>query len=433
MSRVCVHGLGYIGLPTAATFATAGHNVVGVDTNEDVVASLRKGDIHIDEPGLQSCLTEALDAEQLELATEPVPAEYHLICVPTPIDEDEREADLSYVKAAGAALSTVLRPGDTVILESTVPPRTTTDVLGPILETSGLEIGRDVELVYCPETVLPGNVLTELRENDRIVGGAHGDSPKSAVALYDSVVTGEIRTAPNATTAEFVKLIQNTFRDTNIALANEIGKLATDYGIDGRTAIDLANSHPRVGVHEPGPGVGGHCLPIDPWFLGQDSDELDLIETAREINDGMVEYVVALLADQLDETTDVDVAVLGAAYKGNVSDTRQSPGLALAQSLRISADATPGTTVADGGRFPLQDVNVTVHDPHVDDEPTVRNSLEDTLSGADAAIVVTDHDEYENLDPERIDELLDGDVVLDTKGVLEPATWESSNLQFRRF
>ncbi|MHB9288000.1 nucleotide sugar dehydrogenase [Halobacteriales archaeon Cl-PHB] len=432
MSRVCVHGLGYIGLPTAAMFANYGHDVTGLDTDERVLDALENGDVHIDEPGLQAFVTEAFESGTLALSTEAEPAKYHVVCVPTPLKPEEREGDLSYVRAAGQAIRPHLRSGDTVILESTVPPRTTVDVLRPVLERSGLVAGSDFALVHCPETVLPGNVITELRENDRIIGGVNGVSTEAAVRLYESFVAGEIKTAPNATTAEFVKLLQNTYRDTNIALANEIAKLADDYDIDGRAAIALANHHPRVDLHQPGPGVGGHCLPIDPWFLGHGSDRLDLIATARDVNDGMTDYIVELLAEELDETTDVSVAVLGVAYKGNVGDTRESPGLSLARRLQARGDEVSGVTIADGGREALGDVTVRLHDPHVDDQTLSLSSLDDALAGADAAVVTADHDEYAALDPERVASGLAGDVVLDTKGVLDPATWEASDVRFRR-
>ncbi|MFC6993647.1 nucleotide sugar dehydrogenase [Haladaptatus sp. GCM10025707] len=299
MSSVYVHGLGYIGLPTAAMLANYGHSVAGYDIDEKIVHELNKGSINVDEPGLRAFVTEALESGNLEVTDSVGTSKYHIISVPTPFDDEAKKADLSYIEAAGKAIQPHLRPGDSVILESTVPPGTTINTLQPILERSGLSAGQDFALIHCPETVLPGNIITELRENDRIIGGVNGVSTEAAVRLYDSFVEGEIHTTADATTAEFVKLIQNTYRDTNIALANELAKLAQDYGVDSREAIQLANRHPRVEIHQPGPGVGGHCLPIDPWFLGQDSDSLELISVARKINDGMVDYIVNLVESEL--------------------------------------------------------------------------------------------------------------------------------------
>jgi len=460
MSDVCVHGLGYIGLPTAAMLANFGHSVTGYDTDPEVRTALERGDVHIDEPGLRAFVTEAFDSGNLELADEARPAKYQIVCVPTPLDKETGQADLSYVESAGESIAPHLRTGDTVILESTVPPRTTVDMLRPILEASGLTGGSDFALVHCPETVLPGNVITELRENDRIIGGVNGISAEAAIRLYDSFVEGEIITAPDATTAEFVKLAQNTYRDANIAIANEFAQLASDYDIDSRDAIALANRHPRVNIHDPGPGVGGHCLPVDPWFLGHGSEQLDLIAHAREVNERMVDHVIGLLATEL-SADDVKIAILGAAYKGNVSDTRNSPGLALAQALRevnetetrltVAGDrmstngagipasvSSDGKTESDGSErpttmapngWPFERVEVAVHDEHVEDESL--SSLDEALSGSDAVVITTDHDEYKGLSPADIEAQVES-IIIDTKGVLDAEAWEHSSLTFRR-
>ncbi|MEF8937590.1 MAG: nucleotide sugar dehydrogenase, partial [Halovenus sp.] len=268
MSSVCVHGLGYVGLPTAAMLANYGHDVFGYDANETVRAELRDAETPFDEPGLRAFLTQALESDKLEISDEVVPAKYQIICVPTPFDETEKTADLSYIKQVGRAVAPVLREGDTVILESTVPPGTTVEELQPLLEESGLVAGEDFALAHSPETVLPGNIITELRENNRIVGGVNAVSAESAVRLYDSFVNGRIRKTCDPTVAEFVKLIQNTSRDTNIALANEIARLAHDYGIDSRETIELANEHPRVDILQPGPVDAGPLGRNIPWFSG---------------------------------------------------------------------------------------------------------------------------------------------------------------------
>ena len=429
MSTVCVHGLGYIGLPTATIMANYDHEVYGYDAAPEVRSRLRDGDIHLDEPGLRAFVTQALESDQLEITDDVVAAKYHVICVPTPFESETKTADLSYVEAAGRAIVDQLRHGDTVILESTVPPGTTEEALRPILEESGLSAGDDFALVHCPETVLPGNIIAELRENNRIIGGVNGVSTESAVRLYATFVEGEIRTVPNPTMAEFVKLIQNTFRDANIALANEIAKLAADYGLDSREGIELANSHPRVDILQPGPGVGGHCLPIDPWFLGQSSSELDLIAKAREVNDGMSGYVIELLREELGELAGQRIAVLGVAYKGNVGDVRMSPGLKLAHELQ-HGDRPREMAAADGGTPTPPEIRL--HDPNVDDPTLELMDLETATTGANAAVVTTDHDAFEAFDPEAFRERMADPVVIDTKAILEPAAWKREGFTVRR-
>jgi UDP-N-acetyl-D-mannosaminuronic acid dehydrogenase len=429
MSEVCVHGLGYVGLPAATMMANYGHRVYGYDADPEVRSLLRAGDVHLEEPGLRAFVTQGLESGQLEVVDEVRPADYHVVCVPTPFDEASRTADLGYVESVGRAVADHLRVQDTVVLESTVPPGTTEEVLAPILEESGLAVGEEVALAHCPETVLPGDIIAELRNNDRIVGGVDSYSSQSAVRLYESFVDGRIRTVSSPTLAEFVKLIQNTFRDTNIALANEIARLAADYGVDSRDAIALANGHPRVDILQPGPGVGGHCLPVDPWFLGHDSEELDLIETARRVNDGMSEFVIGILVEELGSLADRKIAILGAAYKGNVGDTRSSPGLKLARELQY-ADEKPTPATADGGT--IDPPTVSVHDPHVTDPTLNLDDLEAATTDADAVVVTTDHDEFTRLNPTALRERMCGSTVVDTKAILRPEAWRRAGFDLRR-
>lgn len=443
MNRVCIHGLGYIGLPTAAMLANVGYEVIGFDTDEAVLDRIERRDLQFDEPDLCELVSDALASDDLVLADEPVPADYHLVCVPTPLDESSKEADLSAVKAASGAVADQLASGDTVVVESTVPPGTTAETVRPILEASGLDAGEDFLLAYSPETVLPGNVVTELRQNDRIVGGVGEAATRSAVEFYDSFVEGTLYRT-DATTAEFAKLSQNTYRDVNIALANEIAKLADKYGVDSREAIRLGNTHPRVHLHRPGPGVGGHCVPVDPWFLGTDSDETDLIERARAVNDGMVEYVTELLRAHLGDLSGRRIAVLGVAYKGNVADVRQSPTLRLADELAAAgADArfhdshVRAETVSDGGpggpvveRGSSDDAEPSGGEASfAGDEklPVELESLADATTDADALVVMTDHDEYERLKPARLADRMATPVVVDAKSVVDRETWTANN------
>ena len=417
MSEVCVHGLGYIGLPTAAMLANYDHRVAGYDANPDVRSRLRDGDVHLDEPGLRAFVTQARESGNLRIVDEGVPASYHVICVPTPFDHETKQADLEYVESAGRAVAELIRPGDTVVLESTVPPGTTTDVLAPILEESGFVAGSDFGLVHCPETVLPGDIIAELRSNDRIIGGLTQTSIDAAVQLYEPFVTGEISTVENPTVAEFVKLIQNTYRDVNIALANEIARLAGTHEIDSRTAIKLANGHPRVELHQPGPGVGGHCLPIDPWFLDDGTGTLNLIATARAVNDGMTGYAIELLCDVLGSLDGRRIAVLGAAYKGNVDDTRNSPGVKLARELHAQGDAE--TTVA-------------VADPLVSDPTLALTDVETATTDADAIVLTADHDVFKALDPDVLADRMRRPVVVDTKAMIDADEWRAAGFEVER-
>nr|WP_246045615.1 nucleotide sugar dehydrogenase [Halorussus ruber] len=412
---VCVHGLGYIGLPTAAVLADAGHEVVGYDVDSEVREIVRGGDSHIEEPELADLVAEVRERGTLEVAAEVPTADYHLVCVPTPFDEEAREADLRYVLSAAESIGEVVRSGDAVILESTVPPGTTA---GPFREEveaankSELVAGTDFELAHCPETVLPGSMLAELRENDRLVGGVTDDSARAARRLYEPVVDGDIVTTANPTVAEFAKLAQNTFRDVNIALANEVAKVADDYGVSSREVIEAANVHPRVDILRPGPGVGGHCLPVDPWFLGHDSDRLDLVERAREINDGMAGYLADVLARRLGSLDGRKIALLGVAYKGNVDDTRGSPGLALAEELRSRGVS-----------------EVAVQDPRVSDSALGNDSdfslesLVGVTHDADAIVVTADHDEYGTLSPGVVTDRTAGEVIVDACDALDRERW----------
>lgn len=426
--KICVHGIGYIGLATAALFANNGHDVVGYDPDENLVEDLRAGEPRTTEDDLREYVLDALDAG-FEPSNEVVEADCHIICVPTPYEEESKRADLAYVEMAGRTIAEHLREGDMVILESTVPPGTTEEVLAPILAASELTPGEDVSLSHCPETVLPGNITHELVHNDRIIGGIDEQSTDETIALYEPLVEGTIHRAPDATTAEFVKLSQNAYRDVNIAFANELARVAGDYGIRSRDAIELANVHPRVDILNPGPGVGGHCLPIDPWFLGQFSDSLDLIASARRVNDGMVDFVVELLEGGLGTLDGASVAVLGVAYKGNVDDARHSPGLRLVERLAASNADEACTAAADGGRA-TEEVDVRVHDPHVESEAIDLVDLETALAGADAAVVSAGHDAFRDIDPVEAAELMDGNVVLDGFSLLDGDAWRDAGFEY---
>lgn len=420
MKKICVLGLGYIGLPTAAMFGTHGFEVVGVDINRHVVQVLRKGDIHIEEPGLRTLVEAALRSGHLAVQEQPEEADVFIVAVPTPLAQrvpengerdDTPHADLSAVTSAAHSIVPFLREGNLVILESTSPPGTTLNVLCPLLEESGLRVGRDLLVAHSPERVLPGRVLEELVRNDRVIGGIDGRSAEEVRRLYASFVEGEIFLT-DATTAEMVKLMENTYRDVNIALANEFALVAEHVGINVWEAIELANRHPRVKILKPGPGVGGHCIAVDPWFIAEAAPEITpLIQTARWVNDAMPEQVVACIRKLVTGLESPVVAVLGLAYKANVDDARESPAVQVVQELERAG------------------YEVRASDPYVRRVAALSKqpiALDDALAGADCIVLLTDHTLYANLSPQVVAQAVRSRIVLDTRGCLNLAAWETA-------
>ena len=333
--RVAVIGVGYVGLPTALLLARAGHDVLAVDIDARVVAELTAGRVHHEPIALQPLLDEEAVRSRLRAVTAPEPCDVFLIAVPTPVDASGRAADLSMVEAAAQSIAPCLRAGNLVIVESTVPPGTCQDVVATILsEGSGLDVPGDVHLAHAPERVFPEDMLREIVENQRIVGGLDTASTAAAVDFYGGFVHGRIHET-DACTAELAKLLENTYRDVNIALANEIATLAGGFGVDPFVAINLANCHPRVSILEPGIGVGGHCIPVDPWFLlaGQEG-RARLIPTARTVNDAVPERVASRILDATSVAAP-RIVLLGASYKPGIGDTRGSPALEVAHHLRV--------------------------------------------------------------------------------------------------
>ena len=322
-----VLGLGYIGLPTAATLANADIDVTGIDINQDIVDTINLGNIHITEHGLDILVRAAVQRQSLKASTSIQIADIHIIAVPTPITVDKK-ADLSYVKEAARTIASVIKPGDLVILESTVPPATCTNIVGPIIqEIAGLDHKQDYYLSHCPERVIPGKILNELINNDRIIGGTTHEATQKTADLYKRFVRGELLLT-NASTAEMCKLMENTYRDVNIALANELANIAQDLDIDINQAIKLANHHPRVNIHSPSIGVGGHCIPVDPWFIVDNAQEKAvLIKTAREINDARPNLFANKILDYARAYPHKQLALLGLSYKADVDDLRESPAI----------------------------------------------------------------------------------------------------------
>lgn len=413
---LCVLGMGYIGLPTACTFATHGLKVVGVDVNQRVVDLLRNGEPHIQEPGLRALVKDAVRSGNLSITDEPTEADAFLIAVPTPIQGDKR-ADLSYVRSAAESIVAWLRKGNLVVLESTCPPGTTANVLAPILAKSGLRPSEDFHLVYSPERVLPGKILTELVENSRVVGGIDSASAEAGRGLYRRFVQGEI-ILTDATTAELVKLMENTYRDVNIAVANEFARLAEGLGVDVWHAIELANRHPRVQILRPGPGVGGHCISIDPWFLVEaDPASAALIKQARVTNDSQPAHVVELIRQAAGGRLEgLRVAALGLAYKADVDDLRESPALAVASGLAAS-----GATVRT-----YEPMAASAMAPGAE----AAASLAEALEGADAVVLLVDHRELIDLDPAMAAGLMKGRLAFDTRGRWISDVWRAAGFDF---
>ena len=403
MSTVCVHGLGHIGLPTAAMLAAAGHDVVGCDTNPAVVAQVSAGRAGFREPGLDALLARALRDGRLRAQPMPTPAAFHLIAVPTPCLAGQLP-DLRCVEAAIDALAPLLRVGDTVILESTVPVGTT-EALAARLRSlrPDLNVPGEVAIAYCPERVLPGRILDELVKNDRVVGGLTPACAAAAAGLYRGFVRGEVILA-DARMAELVKLAENAFRDVNIAFANELSLLCDRLGVDARRAIALANRHPRVDVLQPGAGVGGHCIPIDPWFLAAAApEEARLIRTARAVNDDIPRRIAQRLRVAAARFDAPRIACLGLAYKPDVGDLRESPALAIVADL-----------LRDG-------LDVILADPFVAALPASLHGAAwmdaaEAVAAADIVAILVAHTPYRALDPA----LFAGKVVLDPAGLLAP-------------
>ncbi len=327
---VTVIGLGYIGLPTASLIATKGLNVLGVDLKEDVVKTINKGEVHIIEPDLDILVKSAVQSGRLSAALKPQPADTFIISVPTPF-KDNHQPDITYVESATNSILPVLQDDNLVILESTSPVGTT-ELIYSIIKQQRKDI-KKIYVAYCPERVLPGKILKELVENDRVVGGVNEPSTNKALEFYSKFVDGEILTT-NARTAEMCKLAENAFRDVNIAFANELSLICEKLGIDVWELIKLANHHPRVKILNPGPGVGGHCIAVDPWFIVSSAPEFArLIKTAREVNDSKPEWVLNKARAALKLKKNAMIGCLGLTFKPDIDDLRESPSLAIVRKL----------------------------------------------------------------------------------------------------
>lgn len=395
---MCVVGLGYIGLPTASLLGTKGCQVFGVDVSREVVDTINQGRIHIEEPDLDLLVKSAVQSGHLKAGMQPIESDVFILAVPTPIQPDKRP-DLSMVEAAVRSVQPFVRKGNLVILESTSPVGTTNDVVAAILAEHGHAIGRDVFVAYCPERVLPGRILLELIENARIVGGVDEASTEAALEFYQSFVRGDV-IATDARTAEMVKLSENSFRDVNIAFANELSMLCARAGISVWEVIRLANRHPRVQILNPGPGVGGHCIAVDPWFLvASDPSFARVIRAAREVNDSKPHFVVERVKACAEQVREPVIACLGLSFKADVDDLRESPAVEIVREL---AAARLG--------------ELLIVEPHLLAHPEFELvSLEHALSRANIVLVLVDHKQFKRVRRDALHEKL----LVDTRGLFQ--------------
>ena len=412
---VCVIGLGYIGLPTAAIIARAGCPVLGLDVSERVVETINRGEIHIEEVDLDGLVQAVVQRGLLRASTTISPADVFVIAVPTPFAKDGNHTpDVSYVMDAADKLATVLKQGDVVILESTSPVGTTEalrdrlaelrpDLAMPGLEANGAKGGADISIAYCPERVLPGKILEELTHNDRSIGGITPRCARKALAFYKRFVKGECVTT-DARSAEMTKLVENAFRDVNIAFANELSMIADRQGLDVWEVIRLANRHPRVNILQPGPGVGGHCIAVDPWFIVHGApDEAKIIRQARDTNDAKMHHVLARAKALVEANPGAKIACLGLAFKANIDDFRESPARYVAAGLAREYGDRVQVVEPYAGELPRE----------FDGTDAQLVDIDTALEECGVIIVLVDHDVFKVIPAEE----RQGAAVYDTRGI----------------
>lgn len=394
---ICVIGLGYIGLPTASLLGTKGYKVHGVDTSIHVVDTINKGEIHIVEPDLDILVKSAVQSGNLTAGLEPQKADVFILAVPTPFKE-YHQPDLSYVDTATRMIAPYVEAGNIIILESTSPVGTTEDVVARILREAGHDIDKDVHVAHCPERVLPGRILTELVENDRIVGGVNKTATQKAVEFYNTFVRGKVLVT-DSRTAEMAKLTENSFRDVNIAFANELSLICDNENISVWELIALANRHPRVNILQPGPGVGGHCIAVDPWFIVARAPEYSrLIRTAREVNDYKPNWVIEKVKRSAGKFKRPVIGCLGLAFKADVDDLRESPAVDIVRTL-IGEDV---------GQVLIAEPNLPGHTEFK------LQPYEEVVSAADIVLLLVDHKEFRGLRAANLKEK----ILIDTRGVI---------------
>ena len=398
----CVMGLGYIGLPTAAIIANSGINVLGVDINDRIVELVNQGDIHIYEPDLKVLISNVIEKGRLLACNKPSFSDVYIIAVPTPFKEfpdKNPEPNLEYVMEAVRAIIPYLKEGNLILIESTCPVGTSEKVKNEILNKSDFSDDA-INIAYCPERVIPGNIIKELVNNDRVVGGLNTTSSTKAKDFYSRFCQGKIHIT-DSSTAELIKLTENSYRDVNLAFANELSILCHNYNVDVRQLIKLANHHPRVNILQPGCGVGGHCIAVDPWFLISENPEITpLIQSARKVNDLKKEWVYQQIIYKINTiqnklNSPITIACFGISYKPNVNDLRESPAMEIVERLKK--------------KIP----NILIIEPNLISHPKMKiSSMNESVSKADLLVFLVSHKEFENLD-------ISNKTTLDFCGVLD--------------
>jgi UDP-N-acetyl-D-mannosaminuronic acid dehydrogenase len=407
MKKVCVLGLGFIGLPTACILASSGYETIGVDIDEKRVDIISSGKLPFQEMGLEELIKDVINSGKLVARTKVEEADIFVVCVQTPLDKNNK-CDLTYIFKAINMIAKVLKKGNLVILESTVPVGVTKMVAKMLEKKTGLKAGKDFYMAHCPERAIPGNLLHELQYNDKLIGGINEVSARYAKKIYKKFVRGKIYIT-DSNTAEMVKLIENTFRDVNIALANEVAIICDELGLNVWEIIELANKHPRVNLHKPGPGVGGHCLPLDPWFISQNTTRSKFMLLARNINDSMPGYVVNRIKEIIGKER--KVSIFGVTYKGNVDDVRNSPAKEIVRLLKN-----------DGYEVGIFDPIASRFEYKLDD-------LESSVKDSSCIIITVDHSKFKRLNPKKIGKLMKRKIIFDTKNCINFKKWERAGFK----
>lgn len=397
--KVCVIGIGYIGLPTACIMCDKGFDVVGVDINSSYIDRINRNKFKSKEKDLVEMIKKSLEDKKLTLKSKPEKADVFVICTPTPLD-NQNNPDLSYLIDALYSIVPYLTKQNIVIIESTVPPKTTDDIIKPIIESYGFEVGVDIFLAHCPERVIPGNIIYELIYNNRIIGGCSKKCGEIVAEFYKFFVKGEI-TISSSEVAEMVKLVENSYRDVNIAFSNEITTICNDLCIDPYQVISLSNKHPRVNLLTPGIGVGGHCLPVDPHFIINKAPNCSkLVQVARSINDNVPQHLVSKFKKILMCTDNPKIGVWGLTYKSNSDDIRNSPAMEIVNLLK------------------KENYTVYIYDPLVDDFSSPKNKYESSQD-VDLLLILVDHDEFKEENYSRVIKSMKSPIIFDTANIID--------------
>ncbi len=397
--KVTVLGLGYIGLPTAALLASNGYEVAGFDIKNNVVDTINKGEIHIVEPDLDAYVRSAVSSKKLQAYNQPQAADVYMICVPTPFKGDSHEPNLEFVLEATKSISRLIKKEDIIILESTSPVGTT-EMIKDVLKAQNVDTS-SIYIAYCPERVLPGKIMSELVSNDRVIGGINDASTKMVSEFYKTFVKGEILETESKT-AEMCKLTENSFRDVNIAFANELSMICDTHKIDVWSLIELANHHPRVNILQPGTGVGGHCIAVDPWFIvSGDPKNSKIVKTARDVNNSKPEWIVSMIQKFIDNSSNKNpkIACLGLAFKPNIDDLRESPAIEVVNLL-----------IEQGKNIIAVEPNISHH------EELILRNIEEAIQEAEIIVILVNHVEFSS---DEIKEKFKGMCVLDFCGALQ--------------